>query len=151
MQKLKLYFDTSVVSAYYDKKAEERRKATIKFWKEVLPMHQVCVSEVTVEEINDTKQAALRKKLKKLIRKFSVLKLNAKVRDLAKVDVDEGVFAEKYIDDSLHTAVASFHEIPYLVSWNFEHMVKVKTRKMVKSVNILQGYKEIEIVSPQEL
>jgi hypothetical protein len=37
------------------------------------------------------------------------------------------------------------------VSWNFEHLVKVKTRKTVNLINILEGYKEIEIISPQEL
>jgi hypothetical protein len=47
--------------------------------------------------------------------------------------------------------VASFHEISYVVSWNFEHLVKVKTRKSVNLVNVLEGYREIEIVSPQEL
>jgi hypothetical protein len=45
----------------------------------------------------------------------------------------------------------STHEISYVVSWNFEHLVKVKTRKSVNLVNILEGFKEIEIVSPQEL
>lgn len=98
MRKLKLYLDTSVVSAYHDKRAEERRQATIKFWKEVLPGYQVCISEIIVDEkINNTKQVALRKKLKRLIRSFSVLKVNSKIRDLAQVYVGEGVFADKYI------------------------------------------------------
>lgn len=35
-----LYLDTSVVSAYYDTRAEERQEATIMFWKETLPRYQ---------------------------------------------------------------------------------------------------------------
>lgn len=151
MRKESLYLDTSVVSAYYDRRAKERQQATIKFWKKTLLGYQVCISETTVEEIDNTKQAALRKKLKRLIKSFKVLNVNAKIKDLAKVYVEERVFPEKYIDDSLHAAVASFYEIPYLISWNFQHLVKVRTRKLVKSVNILKGLKEIEIISPQEL
>lgn len=151
MRKENLYLDTSVVSAYYDKRATERREATIKFWEETLPWYRVCISETTVEEIESTKEIALRKKFKKLIKKFRVLKIDAKIRELAEVYVEERVFPEKYIDDSLHVACASFYEVPYLVSWNFEHLVKVKTRKMVNSVNVLKGFKEIEIISPQEL
>lgn len=151
MKKETLYLDTSVVSAYYDDKAKERQEATMKFWEEIIPLYQVCVSEITIEEIGDTKEEALRKKLKGLVEKFKVLKVNEKIKDLAETYVKEGVFPKKYLDDSLHVAAASFYEIPYLISWNFEHLVKVKTRKLVNSVNVLKGFKKIEIVSPQEL
>lgn len=33
MKKESVYLDTSVVSAYYDERAQERREATIRFWK----------------------------------------------------------------------------------------------------------------------
>jgi len=151
MKKESLYLDTSVPSAYYDKRAKERKDATIKFWKEVLPHYEVYVSEITVEELDDTKDENLRKRLRRLIKGFRILKSNKKTRDLANVYIERGVFSERYVDDALHVAITTFHEISYLVSWNFEHLVKVKTRKWVNSVNTLEGFTEIEIVSPQEL
>jgi len=151
MKKESLYLDTSVPSAYYDERAQERKDATIKFWKEVLPHYQVYVSEITVKELDDTKDENLRKRLRRLIKGFKILKSNKKIRDLAKVYVERGIFPERYVDDALHVALTTFYEVSYLVSWNFEHLVKVKTRKWVNSVNILEGFREIEIVSPQEL
>ena len=151
MKKESLYLDTSVPSAYYDKRAKERKDATIKFWKEVLPHYEVYVSEITVKELDDTKDENLRKRLRRLIKGFKILKSNKKIRDLAKVYIERGVFSERYVDDALHVAITTFYEISYLVSWNFEHLVKVKTRKWVNSVNTLEGFTEIEIVSPQEL
>ena len=151
MKKESLYLDTSVPSAYYDERAKERKDATIKFWKEVLPHYQICVSDITVKELNDTKDEALRRKLRRLIKDFKILKSNKKIRDLAKVYMERGIFPERYVDDALHVALTTFYEVSYLVSWNFEHLVKVKTRKWVNSVNILEGFREIEIVSPQEL
>ena len=80
-----------------------------------------------------------------------MLKTNEEIIALAKAYIEKRIFPEKYIDDAHHVAIASYYEISYLVSWNYEHLVKVKTRRLVNLVNILEGFKEIEIVSPLEL
>ncbi|NOZ68063.1 MAG: type II toxin-antitoxin system VapC family toxin, partial [Deferribacteres bacterium] len=136
---------------YYDERAKERKHETIKFWKNVLPEYKVYVSEITIRELENTKNEALRRKFRHLIENFKVLKPVKKIGDLAEAYIDKGVFSEKYIDDALHVATASYYGISYLVSWNFEHLVKVKTRRSVNLVNMLEGYREVEIVSPQEL
>lgn len=151
MKKETLYLDTSVISAYYDERAKERRAATITFWENVISHYKIFVSEITVEELEATKDETLKINFRKLIANMSLLRLNKKVRGLANAYIDRGIFPEKYIDDALHVAIATYHDISYVVSWNFEHLVKVKTRKTVNLVNILEGYKEIEIISPQEL
>jgi predicted nucleic acid-binding protein len=61
MKKESLYLDTSVLSAYYDKRAKERQDATIKFWKDVLPNYKVYISEITVEELENTKDESLKR------------------------------------------------------------------------------------------
>lgn len=151
MKKETLYLDTSVISAYYDKRAKERQASTVKFWEKVVPNYKVFVSEITVTELENTKDEILKIKFRKLIMDMNVLRLNKQVKALATAYINHRVFPEKYIDDALHVAIATCHDISYLVSWNFEHLVKVKTRKTVNLVNILEGYKDIEIVSPQEL
>ncbi|MEW6203544.1 MAG: PIN domain nuclease [bacterium] len=151
MKKETLYLDTSAPSAFYDERLKERQKATIRFWTDVLPNYQVYVSGITIKELEDTKSETLRRNLNKLVKDFKMLKTNKKIEDLAQVYIKRGIFPERYIDDALHEAATSFYEISYLVSWNFEHLVKVKTRRLVNSINILEGYREIEIVSPQEL
>ena len=151
MKRESLYLDTSVPSAYYDERAKERMEVTIKFWKEVLPHYKTYVSEITVKELEDTKKETLRRKFRNLIKGFKVLKEKKVIRDLARAYIEKEIFSEKYIDDALHVAMASYYEISYLVSWNYEHLVKVKTRRLVNSVNILEGFKGIEIVSPLEL
>ena len=123
MKKETIYFDTSVPSSYYDDRIKERQKATVKFWREILPDYQVYISEITVRELKDTKDETLRKEFRKLIKDFKVLKTNEKIRDLARVYVEKGIFPERYIDDALSVAITSFYEIFYVVSWNFEHLM----------------------------
>ena len=151
MRKETLYLDTSVISAYYDDRMKERQEITIKFWEETLPNYQVYISEITLEELENTKDKTLRKKLKSLIEHLDLLKVNAEIENLASIYIDYKIFPERYFDDALHVAISSFNGITFVASWNFEHLVKVKTRRLVKLVNAAEGFREIEIVSPQEL
>lgn len=57
----------------------------------------------------------------------------------------------KYRGDAIHIAIASVHDMDVVISWNMEHMVKLKIRREVRAVNILEGYKEIEICTPLEV
>lgn len=81
----------------------------------------------------------------------TVLEVSDEVQTLAQRYIAEGVIPPKYLDDALHLAAAVVHEVEVLVSWNFEHLVKLKTRLGVNGVNRLLGYREIEIVSPEEI
>lgn len=67
MKKETLYLDTSVISACYDERAKERRSATIAFWEDVIPNYKVFVSEITVSELEATKDEALKIKFRKLV------------------------------------------------------------------------------------
>jgi hypothetical protein len=37
------------------------------------------------------------------------------------------------------------------VSWNFEHIVKLKTKREINAINVLLGYNQIEIIEPAML
>ena len=116
-----------------------------------MPRYNIYISDITVQEINNTKQIALKKKLSELIYRFNVLKVNSNIKFLANRYVGAGIFSEAQRADALHVAIASFHGISYLASWNFEHLVKVKTRRLVSLANVLEGFKGIEIIMPTEL
>ncbi len=81
-----------------------------------MPNYKVFISEITVEELKNTRDTVLRRKFNNLIKGFRVLKNNEKIRALAKAYIKESVFPEKYFDDALHVGVCSFYNISYLVS-----------------------------------
>jgi len=39
----------------------------------------------------------------------------------------------------------------YLLSWNFRHIVKIKTRKIINDVNISLRHPELKIITPAEI
>ena len=77
--------------------------------------------------------------------------MTAEVEALAERYITEQLIPAKHRDDALHLAVAAVYDLDVVISWNFEHMVKLTTRLGVNGINRLLGYRELEIVSPEEM
>lgn len=145
-----IYLDTSVPSAYYDERNPERQKVTRDFWNK-LPEYSVFISSLVLTEIEKLKDDKRKKNLLQLLEGTEELAVNDECNRLADEYVSHGIIPDKYRDDALHIAVAVVNSMDYLVSWNFEHIVKVKTRRMVGLIDSEKGYKPIEIIAPPEL
>jgi hypothetical protein len=82
---------------------------------------------------------------------MQILPLSDEIETLASLYIDYRAIPEIYFDDALHIAAAVINEMDYLLSWNFKHLVKIKTRDIVRMVNTLNKYSQIEIITPAEL
>ena len=149
-RKIKVYLDTSVISALFDEKNPQRQFLTQLFFKSVESL-DVYISEVVLAEIDDTRDTRLREKLKKTAISFKVLPINQESRILADEYVRQRAMPSDYPEDALHISIATVNSLNYLLSWNFEHIVKVKTRKIVNMINDSLGYPDLEIITPAEL
>ncbi len=107
--------------------------------------------DIVFEELNAVTDDGLRNKLIELTNDFDTLKIDTEVEALTDQYIKKGIFPEKYRDDALHLAVATVNGIDILLSWNFEHLVKRKTRLEANLANSLNGYKSIDIIVPPEL
>ena len=146
----KVYLDTSVISALFDPRTPERQGLTQAMWQS-LSSYDVYISERVVNEINRIGSADLKAQHLAVVSKFKVLEVTEEAVSLSKEYIKQGIFPEKFADDALHVALASVSGISYLLSWNFKHLVKVKTRKLVTLVNALRDYIPVEIIAPPEL
>jgi predicted nucleic acid-binding protein len=147
--KPRIYLDTSVPSAYYDNEKPERQDLTKEFWLKTNTC-ETHISELVKQELNQVENEVLKKRILKLIRNFVILKLTDEVEELAEEYIKENVIPEKFRSDAIHIAIATLNNIDLLISWNFKHLVNVKTKRIVNLVNAKNGYKEIEIISPPE-
>jgi hypothetical protein len=82
---------------------------------------------------------------------IKILEPSDEASRLADLYVSEGVIPEKYRTDGLHIAIATINGLDMIVSMNFQHIVKNKTEKMTGAINVLNGYRAVEIVSPMEV
>lgn len=94
----------------------------------------------------------LRASLIKIVENFeSVSTKTEETRILSEEYVSRGIIPVKHIEDAVHIAAATINSLDILVSWNFEHVVKLKTKREVSAVNVLLGYDPIEIIEPAML
>lgn len=149
-KKIRVYLDTSVISALFDERNPERQDLTKKFFDEI-ELFKVYISEVVLAEIDATEDAQLKVKLRNTAVSFEILSIDEESRRLANEYVKHDAIPAEYSEDALHIAISTLNEIDYLLSWNFRHIVKVKTRRMVNMVNLSLGYPDLKIVTPAEL
>ena len=150
---MRIYIDTSVINGLYCNDVEIKAE-TIKFFKNVKIFNYALYgSEATIEEIENTPSEYKKRLLKNVIIEYAVeiLPTTDEIRDLANKYVKAGIIPKKYFPDAFHIAVAAVYNIPVLASWNFEHVVKVKTKLEVTKINRQEGYGLIEISSPREV
>ena len=145
----KIYLDTSVISALYDERTPERMLMTQNAWEQIKSC-DVYISDTVVEELQMAKSTLL-DKFENIVKDFNILEKTDEAQELASFYVVQKIFPIKYFDDALHVAICSVNGIGLLLSWNFKHLVKVKTRKMVSAVNIIKDYAPVEIIAPPEL
>ncbi|HQE50553.1 MAG TPA: type II toxin-antitoxin system VapC family toxin [Fervidobacterium sp.] len=147
---MKMYLDTSVISALFDDRNPERQALTEEFFSRI-DIYDVYISELTIAEIESTPDQSLKNKMKQIIKDFSVLEINESVEELAKECVNYGAIPESYQEDAYHIAVATLNEMDYLISWNFRHIVRRITKDIVRMISTLRNLKQVEITTPGEL
>lgn len=129
-----------------------RRDITTEVIERLSQEAELFISEIVLAEI-DRSQEPKRSQLANLVKKIApgILILDKEAESLAIKYVKEGIIPEKYRDDVFHIASAVTNEIDVILSWNFEHIVKLKTRREVNGINMISGYHLIEICSPEEV
>lgn len=153
MKKASLYIDTSVLGGLFDIADAERIKkaeSLIRLIKDGL--YEGFISFLTLEEILKAPDE-IQEKLKSAITEagLKILEETEECIELSDVYVNDEVIPAKYRNDARHIAIGVYHEVDFIVSWNYRHMVNITVRRVINSINLRMGYKPIEIISPEEV
>ena len=153
MHRPKIYLDTSVISHLHQLDVPEKMNDTLALWEDLKHGgHDIYISTLVLEEIGRNSL----EKQQTLIHYLSEIDYNAviitdEIRTYAEKLIEKGILTEKSRDDCLHIASAVISQCHMILSWNFKHMVKVKTINGVRSINAMLGYHGIDIFSPSML
>lgn len=148
---MKIYIETSVIGFLFAHDAPEKMRITKQFFKS-LKDKEAFISELSLEEIEQSPEEK-RKLLINTIRKYElkVLKSSKDAEKLADQYVQSGIVPERYYNDALHIALAVVNKVDVLVSWNMQHIVRLKTIVGVREINKKLEYEEILILNPEEV
>jgi predicted nucleic acid-binding protein len=148
--KLSIYLETSVIGAYLDNGDPFRRDLTIRWFEHELSEYH-SFSSILVQRELERIDEPYRTGYLKIIGGLERLELSEEVSILAEGYISRGIFHRKFIADALHMALASFHKIDYLVTWNFGHLANVRKQARVRLFNTAAGFFSPAIVTPEFL
>ncbi len=150
-----IYLETTVVSYYTSKPSRDiivlaHQEITRQWWPTAIRRYNVFISEVVIEEASFGDPEAAKRRLEEL-KDFSHLELNDKVEEIAQIYMERLEIPEKSFRDAAHLAVASVHNIDYLVTWNCTHLANGEIIKKLMKINGSFGISTPIICTPEEL
>lgn len=153
-RKIKVYLDTSVISYLDQQDAPEQMQETREVWERIKSgRYEVFISDVVLRELGECKDEAKRNLLIGHLSeiKYNLVAIDDQIVSLADRIVGSGVLKQRNIDDCQHIAAAILSDCDIIVSWNFKHIVNVKTIRGIKVITTVEGYKDLLIYQPTAL
>lgn len=150
---MRLYLETSALGAVLDQE-DTRRVAVTRLLLEAVAdgVHEGVISNVVQEELEQGPVDLRRAILQAVSRiEFELAAEDTESRALFAEYMAARIVPARYQNDLRHVAVPTIARVDALVSWNFRHLVNVRTRRAVHAVNVRLGYPLIDIVSPEEV
>ena len=155
MPKQSVYIETTVVSYLAARPSRDlivaaHQQVTVEWWENALPKLEPFVSPIVIEEASRGDESASKLRLDK-ISGFSVLEITSEVRELAEFYFGKIPIPDKARGDAFHLAVATFHGMDFLVSWNFSHILSARVRAVIQEINTIREISTPIICTPEEL
>jgi len=123
---------------------------TLTLWESIKQgIYDIYISEVALGELSENvqpKQGILIRHLSEI--NYTQISVDDEIIAYADKIIEEGILTEKSYDDCLHLGCAVVSQCHIILSWNFKHMVRVKTVSGVRYINAMLGYHGIDIYSP---
>lgn len=152
MRRPKIYLDTTIPNYVFNDHVPDKQEAAKKLFTSIKAgKFEAYISTAVTREINNTTDQILKDKLISVIKDMEILEISSECIDLANEYIKREVIAQKNTDDALHIACASVYEMDFLISYNFEHIVRIKTIDNIAAINVLLGYRMPRIIIPEEV
>ena len=144
---LRIYVENSVIGGYYEEEFEVPTQRLFELFRKGI--YKAVISTHVIAELSKGAPQSVIDVL--LTIDYEKHIVTEEMERLTKKYMEQKIVSKKYEADALHIAIATVLEVDVLVSWNFKHIVNLDKIRRFNAVNLLYGYKTIEIRSPREV
>jgi len=153
--KSKLYMETTIPSYLTSWPSRDliiaaHQQVTREWWKKWKSSFEIYVSQLVVDEVKAGDDEAARERLK-AIDGMPLLDITEEVERLASSILVSGVIPSKAATDAAHIAIATVHQMEYLMTWNCVHIANAAITKEVAKICRQRGFECPVICTPEEL
>ena len=113
-------------------------------------MFDLVISQVVLDDVRAGDPEAAQRRLA-FIAELPLLDVTAEAADLAAVLIERVPLPAQAAADAAHMAVAAFHGIDFLLTWNVAHIANATLRRRVENICRDRGYGAPVLCTPDEL
>lgn len=149
MKPMRIYADTSVIGGCFDPEFAADSLRLIEGVRRGRLM--LLLSDIVLAELADAPsrvQAVLESLPTTSVEKVAV---TVQVLQLRDAYLAAQVVGPRWADDAAHVAAATVARADAIVSWNFQHIVRLDKMMAYNEVNLRKGYGILTIVTPKEV
>jgi hypothetical protein len=149
---MKIYLETSIFNHYFEV-ARDAYPATIQLFEEIKSGKFKPYTSIFVTRELENAPIEKNNKMLGLIQKFNITILNDTkfVFDIADLYIKNNIIPSKYIMDAMHIAISVVNNLDKIISLNFKHIVRDKTKIFIEYVCKINGHTPLTINSPFEI
>ena len=149
---MRIYIETTVFNRYLEDERGYCEETKQLFERFKAGIDEPFTSAAVIEELERADEPK-RTNMLNLIPQYNinVLEINDTVMELTKSYIETEIIPQNYRYDGIHIAVAAVNDMDCIVSLNFRHINKLKTKTGARIVNLLNGYSSPDICTPMEV
>jgi len=149
---MKLYLETTMFNYYFDEERDGHADTVRLFEKINTGKFDAYTSIYTLEELEDAPEPKRNMMLKLIDEyKITVLPITEESDRLADLYVSDNIIPAHFRIDGAHIAISSINSLDYVLSYNFKHINRVKTKLLTGRVNNKNGYGTVLICTAREV
>ncbi len=153
--KPKIYLETSVISHLTAKLSRDvitlgHQQMTQTWWQLRRTAFDLYTSRLVKTEASKGDVQAATKRLA-VLQEIPVLENDNEITRLANLLIGQKILPTKAADDAIHVAIATVHQMDYLLTWNCRHLANAEIQKEISKVCTQLGYNMPIICTPEEL
>lgn len=153
--KRRVYIETSVVSYLASRPSRDlvvagRQQLTHTWWEVRRPAFDLVISQVVLDEVRAGDPNAAQRRLA-FMADLPLLDVTTATAELAATLIERVPLPTHAAADAAHMAVAAFHGVDFLMTWNVAHIANATLRRRVEDICREQGYGAPILCTPDEL
>ncbi len=152
MQK-RIYIETTIPSSYYTLRTDEesliRQKLTRQWWDEYANLFTLTSSTAVVQELRRGSDQITLNRIS-LLEGVELFDPTVEISQIAQIYMERLIMPQEPQGDALHLAIASFHSVDILLTWNCTHLANPNKFDFITRINRELGLTTPELKTPHD-
>lgn len=149
-----VYIETSIPSFYYETRDAVEfvamRNWTREWWDFYASRYHCFTSDAVLNELESGEHPNKSEKIE-LLSVIEFLPISHTIHEIVDYYIANYLMTKNQLGDALHLAIASFHKMDFLLTWNCTHLANANKRLHIRRLNERLRIFTPELVTPYEL